>query len=348
MHTLAETQVRIGFATDVELIRVSNAAPSRLAEPSQICTFCPASIAHPASSTSRVAVRRFDGDGDVHRTISSTAVGNNDGSSRNAANWPGCSASASIPPPTALRVVSAPALNSRLKNRYSSISERAPRAFGPASRSRPPTACRRSARPAWPRSAPGRRCTSACRLPRASSAPPTPCASHRSRTAARSPRTANAVPTQALPAECRSSASAVRRRFRPGSRAAPPVRPHPAVDGRGRADRPRPADHSRCQPGADQPPDLRMPRVVHHVQHLTRDGRDPAAACRQTAACRRSPTNTSPDHAAPQAFPHTWPPTRSPRRRACYRSVHASRRVPRDDAPRTGRAESRWRSCPDR
>ena len=31
-------------------------------------------------------------------------------------------------------------------------------------------------------------------------------------------------------------------------------------------------DHPRCQPGADQPPNLRMPRVVHHVEHLTRDG----------------------------------------------------------------------------
>ena len=44
--------------------------------------------------------------------------------SRSAANWSGCSASASSPPATALRVVSAPALNSRLKNRYSSRSDR--------------------------------------------------------------------------------------------------------------------------------------------------------------------------------------------------------------------------------
>ena len=32
------------------------------------------------------------------------------------------------------------------------------------------------------------------------------------------------------------------------------------------------ADHPRRQPGADQPPDLRVARVVHHVEHLARDG----------------------------------------------------------------------------
>ncbi len=31
------------------------------------------------------------------------------------------------------------------------------------------------------------------------------------------------------------------------------------------------ADHSRRQPRADQPPDLRVPRIVHHVEHLTGD-----------------------------------------------------------------------------
>ena len=76
MHTLAETQVRIGLSSDVELVGTVEHAASRLAEPSQICTFCPASIDAPPNVTSRVAVRRFDGDGDVHRTISSTAVGN--------------------------------------------------------------------------------------------------------------------------------------------------------------------------------------------------------------------------------------------------------------------------------
>src|SRR4051812_27103758 len=81
-------------------------------------------MTHPPNETSRVAVRRFDGDGDVHRTISSTAVGNSPKSARKAVSCDGCSANASSPPATALRVVSAPALNSRLKNRYSSISER--------------------------------------------------------------------------------------------------------------------------------------------------------------------------------------------------------------------------------
>ena len=77
--------------------------------------------------------------------------------------------------------------------------------------------------PASTRSAPGRRCTSACRPLPASSARPTPYASRRSRTAARWLRTANVVPTQALPAGCRSSASAARRRCRRGSRTAPPA-----------------------------------------------------------------------------------------------------------------------------
>ena len=31
-------------------------------------------------------------------------------------------------------------------------------------------------------------------------------------------------------------------------------------------------DHPRRQPGADESPNLRMPRVVHHVEHLARDG----------------------------------------------------------------------------
>jgi hypothetical protein len=32
-----------------------------------------------------------------------------------------------------------------------------------------------------------------------------------------------------------------------------------------------PGDHSRCQPRTDQPANLRVSRVVHHVQHLPRD-----------------------------------------------------------------------------
>ena len=77
----------------------------------------------PPSVEGRVAVRRFDGDGEVHRTISSMAVGSSPGSARSAANDPGCSASASSPPAVALRVVSAPALNNRLKNRKLSMSD---------------------------------------------------------------------------------------------------------------------------------------------------------------------------------------------------------------------------------
>jgi hypothetical protein len=32
------------------------------------------------------------------------------------------------------------------------------------------------------------------------------------------------------------------------------------------------ANHSRRQPGADESPNLRVPRIVHHVEHLARDG----------------------------------------------------------------------------
>ncbi|COV99089.1 Uncharacterised protein [Mycobacterium tuberculosis] len=70
-------------------------------------------------------MRRFDGDGDVHLTISSIAVGNNSKSLRSVCSWSGFSASASSPPAMELRVVSAPALNSRWKNRYSSASDSA-------------------------------------------------------------------------------------------------------------------------------------------------------------------------------------------------------------------------------
>ena len=80
-------------------------------------------MAQPPSTVSAVAVRRFDGDGDVQRRISSTAVGSSAGSDRSKAYWSGCSAIASRPPPMALRVVSAPAENSRLKNRYNSRSD---------------------------------------------------------------------------------------------------------------------------------------------------------------------------------------------------------------------------------
>ena len=31
-------------------------------------------------------------------------------------------------------------------------------------------------------------------------------------------------------------------------------------------------DHPRRQPGADESPNLRVSRIIHHVEHLTRDG----------------------------------------------------------------------------
>src|SRR5258708_31069357 len=91
----------------------SNTEASRLAEPSQICTFWPASIAYPPNSTSRVAVRRFDGDGDVQRTISSTAVGSSARSARTASSCGGGAAQRPDPPPPARWVGSAPPLDPR-------------------------------------------------------------------------------------------------------------------------------------------------------------------------------------------------------------------------------------------
>ena len=79
-------------------------------------TFSPGSMVCPRSSAVAVAVRRFDGDGVVQRSTSSIAVPMRSGSPRNAASWSGCSTSACTPPAIALRVVSLPAANSRLKN----------------------------------------------------------------------------------------------------------------------------------------------------------------------------------------------------------------------------------------
>ena len=51
-----------------------------------------------------------------------------------------------------------------------------------------------------------------------------------------------------------------------------------------------PPDHPRRQPGADESANLRMPRVVHHVEHLARDGQvlqQRAAERARTAGDRR-------------------------------------------------------------
>jgi hypothetical protein len=56
-----------------------------------------------------VAVRQNAWIGVTQRSISSTAAGTSEGSAASAARWSGCSASASAPPETRLRVVSLPA-----------------------------------------------------------------------------------------------------------------------------------------------------------------------------------------------------------------------------------------------
>ena len=49
----------------------------------------------------------------VNRSISSTALGSSDGSTRSSANWSGWSSSAKVPSAMRLRVVSLPATRSR-------------------------------------------------------------------------------------------------------------------------------------------------------------------------------------------------------------------------------------------
>ena len=109
-----------------------------------------------------------------------------------------------------------------------------------------------------------------------------------------------------------------------------------------------PRDHPRRQARTDQPADLRVTGVVHHVEHLTGDGQvlQQRPAERPRAAGHRR--DTSADHETPQGFPRTSRPTRSPRRRGCSRSARASTPAPRDDAARTASAGNPRRSCPDR
>ena len=73
---------------------------------------------------SQVAVRRLYTEGVVQRTISSTAVGMRDRSARRASNCSGDFESSQMPVAIALRVVSAPAVNSRLQNMATSVSSR--------------------------------------------------------------------------------------------------------------------------------------------------------------------------------------------------------------------------------
>jgi len=169
------------------------------------------------------------------------------------------------PPATALRVVSAPALNSRLKNRYSStsdMSESSTVAFATTD------SMSSVAQHASTRSTPGRRRTSATRPLRATIGTATPCVSRRSRIAARWPRRANAVRIPALQQDAdhlhwqlSGDAEYEVERFARDHRIEQPARPGSQIVL-------NKANHSRRQPGADESPNLRVPRIVHHVEHL--------------------------------------------------------------------------------
>ena len=107
------------------------------------------------------------------------------------------------------------------------------------------------------------------------------------------------------------------------------------------------ADHARRQPGADQPADLRMPRIVHHVEHLAGDRqilqqRPPYGR----AAGHRRVGLRIPQHRKGFGVGRDRPETLAVG--GVARSARASTPAPRGDGCRTGRAESRRRSCPDR
>ena len=92
--------------------------------PPRTATLSPGSMVWPPSSASRVAVRRFDGDGVVHRSISSIAVRHQRrGRRASARQLVGIARPARAPRPRSRCGWSrCPAANSRLKNMYSSSS----------------------------------------------------------------------------------------------------------------------------------------------------------------------------------------------------------------------------------
>ena len=219
VHALTEAQVRVGLSRDVEDVRRRRTPPRRgWPSPPRSAPSARPRSAHPPSSTSRVAVRRFDGDGDVHRTISSTAVGSSDGSSRSSAHCVGMldqrqqSAGDGV----------AGGLRARAEQQ---AEEQVQLEVGQRRRTRRPRGVGDDRQHVVGRlgALGGDQLLAVGVHPRAGVLGDIDGRrDRRSRTAARWPRTANAVRTPALPAGCRSSASAVRRRRRPGSRTGTP------------------------------------------------------------------------------------------------------------------------------
>ena len=213
MHAVAEAEVRVRVAARCRT-RSARRTRARRGWPSasQNTTFSPRPIVWPPSSTVAVAVRRFDGDGVVQRSdlLDRGAASARDrrGARRAARD---ARASASTPPAMALRVVSVPAANSRLKNMYSSSSVSRGGSSSSSVRvhddrqhvvGRVARASRRSAR--------GRtrhRCRSAAAFGRSNAV-----AGRGSRSRARPLRTARGGRPRGRRAGCRSSASAARPR----------------------------------------------------------------------------------------------------------------------------------------
>ena len=125
--TTAEGELRVRAAAMSKRKGSTKMSESRLAEGYHIVTRSPSAIVSPRIWVSRVARRAKHETGDDHRRISSTARGIASGTRRRCSSWAGWSSSARSPRETAFRVVSLPAMMSRIKNMSSSISLRAVR-----------------------------------------------------------------------------------------------------------------------------------------------------------------------------------------------------------------------------
>ena len=83
------------------------------------------------------------------------------------------------------------------------------------------------------------------------------------------------------------------------------------------------------RPGAHQPADPRVARVVHHVEHHARRRAGPGERAAVGAVAAALGRVRGRSRAAPRASRRGSRPTRSPRRRACARSARATTPAPR-------------------
>src|SRR6478735_5260655 len=120
VDAMAEGQVPVGAAVDVELSGRRELCPSRLAEPIHATIGAPAGTLWPLRTVSATATRYMDWTGDRKRRTSSSAWGSRPGSSRSRPSVPGDSARHKTALPIRLVVVSLPATSRRLQKPSSS------------------------------------------------------------------------------------------------------------------------------------------------------------------------------------------------------------------------------------